>query len=92
MYRVLQNGVLIATVDELRYMRAQRNGVVINCGEREAQGIVVGDVYYHLPWLPALPGAQEATVESFDGAAEIAALDGALLDMSYQMLTGGGSE
>ena len=89
MYRIISNGAVASTVDKLRYVRVQRNGVVIGCDELHAQGIVVGNTCYHLPGLPLFPGAQEAAVEEFDGASEIAALDAALLDMSYQMLTGG---
>lgn len=83
-YRIIQNGAVIATVDRLQYIRNQRNGVVINCAEAAAQGIYVNDACYHLPWLPALIGAAgEVTVEEFDGGATIAALDAAVVELEY---------
>lgn len=84
MFRVIQNGAVIATVDRLQFVRMQKNGVVINCPESEAQGICVNDTFYHLPWLPALSGAQDVTYEEFSGADAIAELDEAVIDLAYQ--------
>ncbi len=84
MYRIIKDGSALATVDRLQFVRSQPNGVVINCPEKEAQGICVEDVFYHLPWLPTLPGAEDVTYEEFSGAATIAELDEAVIELEYQ--------
>lgn len=90
MYRICKDGAVIATVDKLAFWRRQRNGVRILCGEQAANGVVVNDAFYHLPWLPESGGGEpDVTYEEFDGAATIAELDVALLDVAYENLTGG---
>lgn len=84
MYRIIKDGTTIATADRLQYIRRQRNGVVINCAEKDAQGVCVNDAFYHLPWRPALPGAEDATYEEFSGADTIAELDTAVIELEYQ--------
>lgn len=84
MYHIIKDGATIATVDRLAFVRMQSNGVIINCTECEAQGICVGDVFYRLPWLPHLPGAQTVTYTEFSGPAAIAELDNAVIDLTYQ--------
>ena len=84
MYRIIKDGTTLTTVDKLQFVRGQRNGVVINCKDAEAQGICVEDVFYHLPWLPALPGAEDVTYEEFSGADTIAELDEAVIELEYQ--------
>ena len=68
MFNITQNGELIATVDKLAFVKRQDNGVIVNCSEAEAHGIVYGEAFYHLPYLPLFPGAEDATVEEFSGA------------------------
>ena len=84
MYRIIKDGNTLATVDKLQFVKSQRNGVVINCHEREAQGICVEDVFYHLPWLPTLHWAEDVTYEEFSGADTIAELDEAVIELEYQ--------
>lgn len=84
MYEVTKDGAVIATVDRLQFVRQQPNGVVINCPEQAAQGICVEDVFYHLPWLPTLPGAEDVTYEEFSGADTIAELDESVIELEYQ--------
>ena len=78
MYEVTKDGAVIATVDRLQYVRQQPNGIIINCPEADAQGICVNDAFYHLPWLPPLPGAQDVEINEFSGAAALAAIEEAL--------------
>ncbi|MEG1882965.1 MAG: hypothetical protein RR224_04500, partial [Clostridia bacterium] len=54
------------------------------CAEADAQGIVVNDGFYHLPWLPAFPGCVDITLTAFDGSATIAQLDAAVIELEYQ--------
>lgn len=68
MFNITKGDTLIATVDRLSFVRRQDNGVIVNCAEADAQGIVYGDTFYHLPYLPALLGAEDVTVEEFNGA------------------------
>lgn len=68
MFNITKDGALIATVDKLAFVRRQDNGVIVNCAEADAQGIVYGDEFYHLPYMPIFPGAQEAIVDEFNGA------------------------
>lgn len=89
MFNITQNGELIATVDKLAFVKRQDNGVIVNCSEAEAHGIVYGEAFYHLPYLPLFPGAEDATVEEFSGVDTIAELDEALLDAEYENLLGG---
>ena len=78
MYEVTKDGQVIATVDRLQFVRQQPNGVVINCAEADAQGICVNDVFYHLPWMPTLPGALDVTINEFNGAHMIAQSEAAV--------------
>lgn len=87
MYTVTKGAETIAMVDRLQFVRRQANGVVINCPESEAQGICVDDVYYHLPWLPPLPGAEDVTIEEFSGAVVIAESEAAVDELL--MIIGG---
>jgi hypothetical protein len=87
MYEVTKDGEVIATVDRLHYVRQQPNGIVINCPEADAQGICVNDVFYHLPWLPRLNGAEDVTINEFSGAAVIAETEAAVDELL--MLVGG---
>ena len=87
MYQIAKDGAVIATVDRLQFVRQQPNGIVINCPEADAQGICVDDVFYHLPWLPTLPGAEDVTIEEFNGAAVIAESEAAVDELL--MLIGG---
>jgi hypothetical protein len=56
MYEISKGGAVIARVDRLQYIKQQRDGTVINCSEREAQGVCVNDVFYHLPWAAPMAG------------------------------------
>lgn len=87
MYNIIKGADVIATVDRLQHVRMQPNGVVINCPESEAQGICVNDEFYHLPWLPTLPGAEDVMIEEFSGAAALADHEAAVDDLL--MLIGG---
>lgn len=90
MYHIKQNGMTVATVDRLQFWRMQRNGIRINCSESEANGIIVNDTFYHLPWLPQSGGGEaDVTYEEFSGTDTIAELDSALLDAAYENIIGG---
>ena len=84
MFTIRKDGRVVATMDHLQFVRRQANGLMVNCPEGDAQGICVGNDFYHLPWMPLLTGAREATVEAFDGEAAIAQLDEAVIDLTYQ--------
>lgn len=72
MYEIRKDGGVIATLDRLQYVKQQRDGTIINCSERDAQGICVNDVFYHLPWLPPLAGTVDVEVKEFSGVAALA--------------------
>lgn len=78
MFEVAKGGTVIARVDRLQYVKQQRDGTVINCAEREAQGVCVNDTFYHLPWAPALPGTEDVEISEFSGADALAAIQEAL--------------
>ncbi len=85
MYSITKDGETIATVDRLQFWKRQRNGVRVNCAEGEANGIVVNDMFYHLPWLPESgAGEQDVIFEEFSGADSIAELDNTVIDLTYQ--------
>ena len=84
MFKIAKDGAVIATVDRLQFVRRQSNGIIINCAEADAQGICVNDVFYHLPYLPTLPGAEDVTYDEFSGADTIAELDGTVIELAYQ--------
>lgn len=78
MFEIAKGGIVIARVDKLQYVRPQKNGVIINCDEKDAHGIVVNDEFYHLPWAPALPGTEDVEISEFSGADALAAIEEAL--------------
>ena len=85
MYRIIENGATVATVDRLQFWKRQRNGVNILCAESECHGVVVNDAFYHLPWRPQSGGGEpDATYEEFSGAETIAELDEAVIGLEYQ--------
>lgn len=78
MFNITKDNVLIATVDKLSFVKRQDNGIIVNCPESDAHGIVLGDAYYHLPWLPLFPGSVDVTVEEFNGAAMLSEIQEAI--------------
>ena len=85
MFNIIKDGETIATVDQLQFFTRQRNGVPINCPESEANGVVVNDTFYHLPYLPQSGGGEaDVTYEAFSGADAIAELDEAVIGLEYQ--------
>ena len=78
MFEVAKGGVVIARVDRLQYVKQQRDGTVINCAEKEAQGVCVNDVFYHLPWAAPMAGTEDVEINEFSGADAIAAIEEAL--------------
>lgn len=75
MFEIIKDGAVIARVDRLQYVKQQRDGTVVNCGEREAQGVCVNDVFYHLPWAPPMAGAENVQISEFSGADALAAAE-----------------
>ena len=87
MFEVTKGGAVIARVDRLQYVKQQRDGTVINCAEKEAQGICVNDVFYHLPWAAPMAGTEDVQINEFNGAAVIAESEAAVDELL--MLIGG---
>ena len=75
MFEIAKGGTVIARVDRLQYVKQQRDGTVINCDEREAQGICCNDVFYHLPWAAPMAGTEDVQVTEFSGADALAAIE-----------------
>ena len=85
MYHIIQDGATVATVDRLHFWKRQKNGVNMLCPEPEANGIVVNDAFYHLPWMPQSGGGEpDVTYEEFSGTDTIAELDETVIDLEYQ--------
>jgi hypothetical protein len=78
MFEIAKGGAVIARVDRLQYVKQQRDGTVINCDEREAQGICVNDTFYHLPWGAPMAGTEDVQINEFNGADALAAIEEAL--------------
>lgn len=78
MFEIAKGGAVIALVDRLQYVKQQRDGTVINCDEREAQGICVNDTFYHLPWGAPMAGTEDVQINEFSGADALAAIQEAL--------------
>lgn len=78
MFEITNGGAVIARVDRLQYVKQQRDGTVINCDEREAQGICVNDTFYHLPWAAPMAGTEDVQISEFNGADALAAIEEAL--------------
>ena len=68
MFRLMQNGVMVAMGSEPRYIRKQSNGSYGFCGKDEAQGIAVDSKPYHLDGMDALDGAETATMEAVESS------------------------
>ena len=81
MFEITKGGAVIARVDRLQYVKQQRDGTVINCDEREAQGICVNDTFYHLPWAAPMAGTEDVQINEFSGADVIAEYDAALTEI-----------
>lgn len=85
MHQIIKDDQVISIEDKLQYVRKQpRNGIIINCPENVAQGVVVNDIIYHLEGRPELPGHETVSAQEFSGAGLIAELDNTVLDFAYR--------
>lgn len=66
MFRLMQNGVMVALGDDPHYIRKQSNGSYGFCTREEAQGVAVDSVPYHLDGMDELYGAETASMESVE--------------------------
>ncbi len=66
MYRLMQNGVMVALGSDPRYIRMQANGSYGFCPREEAQGVAVDSTPYHLEGMDALEGAETVTIEAVE--------------------------
>lgn len=64
MFRLIQNGVMVALGNEPRYIRKQENGSYGFCTKEEAQGVAVDSTPYHLDGMDTLEGAETASMEA----------------------------
>lgn len=64
MFRLMQNGVMVALGDDPRYIRKQSNGSYGFCSREEAQGVAVDSKPYHIEGMDALDGAETVSVET----------------------------
>lgn len=65
-YKVLKNGRVIDALDRLRFVKYQeKHGVMVNCTEDEAQGIISSDGRYiwHVDGYYLIPSPEYDTVE-----------------------------
>ena len=74
MFRLMQNGVVVALGDDPRYIRKQANGSYGFCSREEAQGVVVDSIPYHLEGMDALEGAETASMETVESTAVVSDL------------------
>ncbi len=64
MFRLMQNGVMVALGDDPRYICKQANGSYGFCTREEAQGVAVDSKPYHIDGMAALEGAETAVMET----------------------------
>ena len=64
MYRLMQNGEMVALGENLRYIRMQENGSYGFCDKSEAQGVAMDSKPYHVEGMDALDGAETASMEA----------------------------
>lgn len=74
MFRLMQNGVMVALGDDPRYIRKQTNGSYGFCTREEAQGVAVDSKPYHIEGMDALDGAETASMEQVASAAVVSDL------------------
>lgn len=77
MFRLMQNGVMVALGDDPRYIRKQANGSYGFCSREEAQGVAVDSKPYHIEGMDALDGAETATLESVEAQVVVSDLQAA---------------
>lgn len=77
MFRLMQNGVMVALGDDPRYIRKQANGSYGFCTREEAQGVAVDSKPYHIEGMDALDGAETASMETVDSTAVVSDLQAA---------------
>lgn len=97
MYRLMQNGEMVALGENLRYIRMQENGSYGFCPREEAQGVAMDSKPYHLEGMAALAGAETVSMEVveskdvvsdfqaaalvFAGQADVGAIDDATISL-----------
>ena len=74
MFRLMQNGVMVALGDDPRYIRKQANGSYGFCTREEAQGVAVDSKPYHIDGMDALDGAETASMEQVASEAVVSDL------------------
>ena len=66
MYRLMQNGVMVALGNEPSYIRMQENGSYGLCTREEAQGVAMNNTPYHIDGMDALEGAKTVSMETVE--------------------------
>lgn len=66
MYRLMQNGEMVALGENLRYIRMQENGSYGFCPREEAQGVAMDSTPYHIDGMDELTGAETVSVETVE--------------------------
>ncbi len=84
MFRLMQNGVMVALGSDPRYIRKQANGSYGFCSREDAQGVAVDSVPYHLEGMDALEGAETASMEQVGSASIVSDLQAASAVYSQQ--------
>lgn len=66
MFRLMQNGVMVALGENLRYIRMQENGSYGFCDKADAQGVAMDSTPYHIDGMDELAGAETVSVETVE--------------------------
>lgn len=68
MYRLMQNGSMVALGENLRYIRMQENGSYGFCDKADAQGVAMDSTPYHIDGMDELTGAETVSVETVEAS------------------------
>ena len=89
MYKVIEDGTVMAYVEQPHYIRLHTNGCYVRATEEDAQGIAIQSIPYHLLGREELPGAVATVgISKIDGGMVLVNQQDSLNELIQTVLEG----
>ena len=69
MYKIIKDGVVIATTEKLNFIKQSASGIFVSCDESDAQGVAVKNTAYNLVGREPMNECETVAAFEVDGGA-----------------------